>query len=92
MNRIVELSTRCAEKIATLPREKRERLDSDLDICLPEMMVYQREKSLAQLEGFISLEEAMTIYNALNRWDRAPLQTKVAVTLSMGRILERKRG
>ncbi len=90
MNRIVEVSKRYSQKIATFSHEKREKLERDLDIDLSEIVAYQQEKSLAQLEGLISLDEASTIYDALNCWNETPLETKVAVTLGMGELIKRR--
>ena len=62
-------------------------LNDSLELSMPEIVMYQNKKSLAQLEGKISLEEATSIYNALMDWNSTTIEMKIAVTMGMSEII-----
>jgi hypothetical protein len=61
------------------------------DLSYQELFAFQEKKSQAQAMGVISLEEAITIYNALNDWEHQDLATKSMVYSSMGEIIKKLR-
>lgn len=104
-NRVV----RYAEKIQSLldgglkpdgsPLGDVKRLEGDLDISLMELVRYQEAKSIAQLKGLLTVDEAVTVYNALGResggsadnggWgDGVTLAMKITITTLMMQILQ----
>ncbi len=54
--------------------------EKSLTLGYEEMANFQTLKSLAQLKGFISLETAQFIYNALGHWDSQSVGTKFILT------------
>jgi hypothetical protein len=68
------------KKLGTLPLNKVKELDATLELSVTEFVNYQELKSLAQLKGLISLNDAMLIYNALRDWDNQTIGTKIILT------------
>ena len=88
VNRLVKASKGYAQKIEVMIPQKRAKLEKDLDIDLEEIMYYQQQKSLAQMRGLISTDEAFTIYNALNSWNTTTLAIKAVVIVGLGEMIK----
>jgi 23S rRNA pseudoU1915 N3-methylase RlmH len=87
-NRIVTRATKLARRLEQITPDARARLQKTVQLDPVELAAWQREKSLAQLEHLITVEEAQTIYAALSNWKRATLSVQIAVTQVVGELLE----
>ena len=85
-NRLLVSEAEIREKIKTLDAEGIRNLEKTTTLSLEEIGYYQQLKSIAQMKGLISTEEAMTIYNALMRWDEAELPLRVSLTVGLGQL------
>jgi hypothetical protein len=69
------------------------RLHRELDMSILEHSRFQEVKSLAHLQGKLSLEDAQTIYSILGEtpdvFNQRPLETKVVMTLVFKNLLEK---
>ena len=91
MNRITEGIAKfekiIADKLAagTITEAKCEKMRNDLDMEFDEYFVFQNQKSIAQMEGRLSLEEAQTVYMYLGeggvcRFNNQSLPVKYVLT------------
>lgn len=98
MNRITAAIPELAERIAALAPADRIAFDREMDLTVGETFAYQNAKSVAQLAGRITTDEALMIYNALGResggspdnggWaSDVATALKVAVTMAMGELM-----
>jgi hypothetical protein len=66
-------------------------LDRSLDLDILEVVAWQEAKSLAQMKGILSVEEALTVYTAIGEdggWAQdTSLALKVTITTLMGQLL-----
>ena len=87
-NRIATRADELARRLEQITPDARARLQKTVHLDLHELVAWQREKSRAQLEHLITIDEANTIYAALNDWKRATLSVQIAVTQVVGELLE----
>lgn len=86
MNRIEQAITKLSARIAGLDAEKIARLESAATADCTELAVYQNAKSLAQAEGRINYEEAMTIYQVLRNFAHEPLSARIVVMQTIAEL------
>ena len=92
MNRIAYSIQVTRKKIDLMEPSKIANLEKTLkDLSTGELFLLQEKKSQAQAMGIISLEEALTIYNALNDWEHQDLATKSMVYVGMDEIVKKLR-
>lgn len=89
MNRIQKAIERTNEKLLTIPEWKKKDLEEKLDINEMEFVAYQNAKSKAQMESRINLDEALTIYNILNKYDTSTLAEKIVISRTMAELMYR---
>jgi len=85
-NRLLVSEAEIREKIKTLDAEGIRNLEKATTLSLEEISYYQQLKSIAQMKDLITAEEAMTIYNALMRWDELELPLRVSLTVGLGQL------
>lgn len=71
-----------------------QRLHGELDMDLGEFCRLQELKSLAQLEGRLTQDEAQTVYgflgNTPDHFNRQPVEAKTVLTMLFGELLARQ--
>lgn len=78
-------------------QKEMQELFSKLEMDLTEIVYWQREKSVAQMQETIDYETAMLIYNELNRWNNKKNMTpnalakRIVLTQVFERIHREKR-
>jgi hypothetical protein len=88
LNQYAQALEQYEQKIKTLSPEALKKLtDAVKDLTPSELCRYQELKSIAQVENKISLDVAMSIYNALSSWTHARLSEKILITQLMARWL-----
>jgi len=96
-NRITSSITRTREMIEAatdVPLETRENLRSELDMTLEEYIRLHELKSLAQAQGELTLDEALTVYNLMGNtpmtFNAQPLAEKMVLTNLLRELLQRR--
>ena len=89
----LQIQERIASGITTA--EKVKQSCKDLDISFEEYFLFQENKSLAQIHGLLSLEEALTIYNYLggggpDKFNSSPVEVKSVLTNVFSSLLQWK--
>lgn len=87
MNRVLIAADKLRETIQKQPPDVQGKLSSGLEMSSEEFFVYQNVKSEAHAAGRINLEEANTLYEWLNNYDKQPLWNKIALTKVMAELL-----
>jgi hypothetical protein len=95
MNRVlaaIERRRKVLIKEKGAAKEVLDKLHKDLDLSFEEYVVFQDTKSLAQMHGKITLEEAQTIYNYLgesgpDNFNKQPLEVKVVLTMMFQELM-----
>lgn len=64
-NRLLEARERIAQRLEDMPETARRKVRESASLSVDELFVYQAWKSRAQLEGLLTLDEAMTVYTWL---------------------------
>jgi len=64
-NRLLEARERIALRLDDMPETARRKVREKASLSTDELFVYQGWKSRAQLEGLLTLDEAMTVYTWL---------------------------
>ena len=73
------------EKLKTITDNKKANLAKNLESLSPsEIVAYQELKSIAQINGKISLSVAMWIYNTIGHYSTAKLSHKIVMTQLIG--------
>lgn len=92
-NRIVAAIERLRPALKLLSAEKREAVSKTATLEAGEHFHFQEVKSLAQIQGTLTLEEATTLYAALggaaSTFNRQPLETRIVVIQTMTEIIKR---
>ena len=88
LNKAISLTE---EKLKSVTEDKRANLAKNLESLSPsEIVAYQELKSIAQINGKISLGVAMWIYNLIGNWSRAKLSHKIVLTQLIGAMVTAK--
>lgn len=91
MNRISTMIAKVEQTIAHLEPEKAVELSRKLDIDFSEYCRFQDLKSLAQLDGRLSLAESMTVFvilgNSPDHFNAESLVNKIVVTQILAAIM-----
>lgn len=89
-DRIVDAIERAKAKVDALTEDKRNELDSKMGATFQELVAWQDIKSLAQANGLLNVDEAMTVYAILGgeapspeKFAKQPLPEKIVVTQLM---------
>jgi hypothetical protein len=81
LNQALELTN---QRLATLTQQQKDQLESALhSLTVLEIVSYQEIKSVAQVEGKISLSVALWIYNTIKDWGKSPLAHRIVLTQLM---------
>lgn len=92
-NRLLISEAEARERLKTLDAEAIRSLEESTKLSFEEIAYYQQVKSIARMKGLITTEEALTIYNALMRWDEVELPLRVSLTVGLGELAGlRKKG
>jgi hypothetical protein len=90
MDKVNFALTTTEAKIETLTIEKRTALENSLRTLEPrEIVAYQELKSIAQIEGKISLEVALWMYNVIGHYGSTKLAEKVVFTQLIAALIGR---
>ena len=88
LNKAISLTE---EKLKFVTEDKRANLAKNLESLSPsEIVAYQELKSIAQINGKISLGVAMWIYNLIGNWSLAKLSHKIVLTQLIGVMVTAK--
>jgi hypothetical protein len=83
-NRVADAITDVASRLEDIPETRQFAMRKGFTMDSTELAVFQQWKSLAQAEGLLTLDEAMTIYTALGDLDAVrdiygwPIDTSLA--------------
>ena len=86
-NRLTALTPQISAKLKGLSTAKCKSLRRALNLDTNEIVGWQNAKSRAQIEGVISVEEALTIYHAIQHWSTTSLALQIVITEMMRVIL-----
>lgn len=86
VNRLLASEVKIREKIETLDAKGIGVLEESTKLSFEEIAFFQQLKSTAQMKGLITTEEALTIYNALMRWDEVELPLRVSLTVGLAQL------
>jgi hypothetical protein len=86
-NRLTELVPTVESKLQTCAVAQRKNLRNTLKLGIDEVFAWQNAKSRAQIEGVISVDEALTIYRAIQNWSTTSLALQIVITEMMQIIL-----
>jgi hypothetical protein len=91
-NRIEKAILAMSPHIAKLAPDAQATLSAQLNLSFDEHFAFQNAKSIAQCDGRLTLDEAMTIYTLLGGvesvFNKRPLATKVVLTKVMAELLK----
>ena len=79
MNRVSATAELLAMRLPDVDDVKRSELEKMLDLDILERAALQSRQAILHASGLVSLEEAMTLYGTLNRWDTEGFYDKLAV-------------
>jgi hypothetical protein len=86
-NRLTALTPQVSAKLKGLTTTKCKSLRDTLKLDMDEVFAWQTAKSRAQIEGVISVDEALTIYHAIQHWSTTSLALQIVITEMMRVIL-----
>lgn len=93
-NRIQSAISVCEIKVKQLAAEKVVNLGKQLDIQFDEFVKFQELKSVASIDGTLTLDEAQTVYgylgNTPEHFNRQPVAVKVVLTQLLAELLKRR--
>jgi hypothetical protein len=88
VNRLIEPIQAAQKTLDAMDPVKLEKFKKTMKgLSFEEIFVFQEKKSQAQAMQIITLEESLTIYNALCDWEGTDLATRSVVYLAMGQII-----
>jgi hypothetical protein len=86
-NKLTELVPQVSAKLKGITPAKCKSLRMALNLDTNEIVGWQNAKSRAQIEGVISVDEALTIYHAIQHWNTTSLALQIVITEMMQVIL-----
>ena len=90
----IQVEKRLADGIVT--QAAVDKTHKDLDMGLSEYVLFQEMKSVASMDGTLTLEEAQTVYmylgESLETYNRQPVEVKAVLTKLMQQLLEKRIG
>jgi hypothetical protein len=100
MNRVTaaiqNAKARIAERLKSgiITEDRVAELDKGLDMDFAEFARFQELKSLAHMEGQLTLDEAQSVYSLLgetpDHFNRQPVEVKSVLTQIFGELLQKK--
>jgi hypothetical protein len=100
MNRVTaaiqKAKARIAERLESgvITEDRVAELDKGLDMDFAEFARFQELKSLAHMEGHLTLDEAQSVYSLLgetpDHFNRQPVEVKSVLTQIFGELLQKK--
>jgi len=100
MNRVTaaiqNAKTRIAERLEAgiITEDRVAELDKSLNMELGEFCRFQELKSLAHMEGRLTIDEAQSVYSLLGQtpdhFNRQPVEVKSVLTQIFGELLQKK--
>jgi hypothetical protein len=89
-NRIQSAIHEMGTRLKGISTEKRKKLRDSLTLDAREHYGWQTCQARAHAEGVITVDEAMTLYRAIQNWDTQPMQTRIIVTQSIHELLKQQ--
>lgn len=85
-----------ADKLPTLSPEMKDKVEKNATLSMEEFVLFQQEKSLASMDGRLTLEEAQTVYGYLgstpDSFNAQPLEIRWVLLEVFTSLMKRKLG
>ena len=85
-----------ADKLPTLGPEMKDKVEKNATLSMEEFVLFQQEKSLASMDGRLTLEEAQTVYGYLgstpDSFNAQPLEIRWVLLEVFTSLMKRRLG